>query len=158
MSRYTIEVQVGVAATEALAPLLQATAEAALEQEGAAPTASLTILLTDDARLRQLNATFLGLDEPTDVLSFPAGEPMPAMAAEVAGYLGDIAISLEQARRQADAGRHTLEAELQLLVAHGVLHLLGYNHLELDERRRMWAAQSAVLARVGAAISGPPPE
>lgn len=128
----------------ALITRLKAAVLATLLQEQVQPPAMLTLLLTNDRRLQQLNRDFRGVDEPTDVLSFPAGDSLPK-GAEPMPYLGDIAVSVPYAARQATAGGHSLVAELQLLAVHGVLHLLGYDHAEPEEKERMWAAQSAVL-------------
>ncbi len=106
----------------------------------------LSIALSDGRRLQQLNRDFLGIDAPTDVLSFPAAESDPESGAV---YLGDIVISVEHARKQALAAGHPLEAEVQLLVVHGVLHLLGYDHARPAEKSRMWAAQAAILNSIG---------
>ena len=106
---------------------------------------SLTILLTGDEQLQRLNRDFLGFDQPTDVLSFPDGDLMR----EGGAYLGDIAISVERAQQQATAGGHNLLDELQLLTVHGVLHLLGHDHADEDEKQAMWTAQSAVLTELG---------
>jgi probable rRNA maturation factor len=106
----------------------------------------LSIVLTDDAQLHELNRDYLGIDAPTDVLSFPASETDPETARR---YLGDILISVPRAEEQARAAGHTLEAEVQLLVIHGTLHLLGYDHAEVDEKARMWKAQAEVLERLG---------
>ncbi len=106
----------------------------------------LTIMLTDDAQLRELNREYLGIDAPTDVLSFPASETDPETARR---YLGDILISVQRADEQARAAGHALEAEVQLLAVHGTLHLLGYDHAEADEKARMWKAQAEVLERLG---------
>ena len=89
--------------------------------------ASLTILFSDDLHIQRLNREFRNKDKPTDVLSFPGGDPIPGMP-EPGRYLGDIIISVPTASRQANESGHSLEAELQLLVIHGVLHLLGYDH------------------------------
>ncbi|MEW5989202.1 MAG: rRNA maturation RNase YbeY [Chloroflexota bacterium] len=134
---------------EMVARLNQAVA-AVLTQEGVMAPAALTLLLTGDERLQELNQQFLGLDEPTDVLSFPAGPPMPGMA-QMTPYLGDIAVSVPRAAQQAAAGGHSLAAELQLLAVHGTLHLLGYDHAEPDKKEVMWAAQTTALERLGAA-------
>jgi probable rRNA maturation factor len=77
-------------------------------------------LLTGDAELRRLNRDFRAIDAPTDVLSFPSASP--------AGELGDIAISVDRARDQADSYGHELSDEVQILLLHGVLHLLGHDH------------------------------
>jgi probable rRNA maturation factor len=106
----------------------------------------LTIVMTDDAQLRELNRYYLDIDAPTDVLSFPASETDPETARR---YLGDILISIPRAAEQARAAGHTLEAEAQLLTAHGTLHLLGYDHAEAEEKARMWKAQAEVLERLG---------
>jgi probable rRNA maturation factor len=67
-------------------------------------------------------------------------------------YLGDIAISLPRATAQAEAAGHPVAAELQLLTVHGVLHLLGHDHAEPEEKAAMWAAQAAVLATLGVTL------
>lgn len=112
------------------------------------PTGALTLLLTNDARMQQLNQSFRGADTTTDVLSFPAGDPLPGMS-KLIPYLGDIAISLSVAKNQAETSGHTLVAELQLLAVHGVLHLLGYDHLTPCDKARMWSIQSEILTRLG---------
>jgi probable rRNA maturation factor len=96
--------------------------------------------------MRALNRSYLGIDAPTDVLAFPASELDPETGRR---YLGDVLLSLPRAERQAKDAGHGLEAELQLLVVHGVLHLLGYDHASPDEKARMWAAQAEVLGRLG---------
>ena len=127
------------------ADLLERAARAVLDLSGV-PDADLTIALVDDIRIQGLNRDFLGHDAPTDVLSFPADEPDPETGRR---YLGDIVISLPRAAEQARERGHAVEAEMQLLVVHGVLHLLGYDHAEAGEKDRMWAAQAEVLERLG---------
>jgi len=106
----------------------------------------LSIVLTDDEQLHELNREYLGIDAPTDVLSFPASETDPETARR---YLGDILISVPRAAIQAQTAGHALEAEVQLLAVHGTLHLLGYDHAETEEKARMWKAQAEVLERLG---------
>jgi probable rRNA maturation factor len=125
--------------------LLEKAATAALDQQ-AAPDADLTIVLTDDATLLSLDREFLGKSAPTDVLSFPASETDPETGRL---YLGDIIISAQRAEIQSGARGHSLEAELSLLVVHGVLHLLGHDHAVADEKERMWSAQTDILTRLG---------
>ncbi|MBK6794860.1 MAG: rRNA maturation RNase YbeY [Anaerolineales bacterium] len=108
--------------------------------------ADMTIVLTDDRQLHELNLDYLGVDAPTDVLSFPAGEVDPETE-EL--YLGDIAISIPRAAQQAQTGGHPVEAEAQLLVVHGTLHLLGYDHSTEEEKAVMWAEQARVLEKLG---------
>jgi probable rRNA maturation factor len=125
--------------------LLENAARATLEQQSA-PDDDITIVLTDDDQMRELNLDYLGIDAPTDVLSFPASESDPETGAR---YLGDILISIHRAEQQAQAAGHPLQAEVQLLVVHGTLHLLGHDHAEAQQKARMWAAQTEVLKRLG---------
>ena len=120
-----------------LAPAARATL-----QHQRAETGSLTVLLTGAERMQTLNRTFLGADRPTDVLSFPAGEA----AADTAGrYFGDLAICVPVAVRQAASRRRDPAGEIQLLVVHGVLHLLGLDHDTPARKRKMWRAQEEIL-------------
>lgn len=147
---YTIDVQSTREYPATLAKAVARAAHAALAQQAAADGAALTLLLADDGYLRELNRQYRGEDSPTDVLSFPAGEPVPGFP-DVVNYLGDIAISVDQANRQAEAKGHSPIAELQLLAVHGVLHLLGYDHLDDGQRASMWAEQGAILSELGLA-------
>ena len=126
--------------------LLERAAQATLAHQAAPPEADLTLVLTGDERIRALNRDFLGRDDPTDVLSFPADETDPQTGRR---YLGDVVISLPRALEQSTARGHTVEAEIQLLVVHGILHLLGHDHAGAQEKARMWAAQAEVLERLG---------
>ena len=105
----------------------------------------VTLLLASDAEVRRLNRIFRGKDRATDVLSFPArGELEPGRP-----HLGDLAVSVPQARRQARRARWTVDEEVSLLVTHGYLHLLGYDHEEDDgEMRRLEETLLARAARV----------
>jgi probable rRNA maturation factor len=105
----------------------------------------LSILLTDDNQIRTLNRQFRDVDAPTDVLAFPSGEIDPDTKSL---YLGDVVISYPQAGKQAGTEGHTLKTELQLLVVHGVLHLLGYDHGNSDTEERMWALQADAMAQL----------
>lgn len=126
--------------------VVERAAQAALEHESQPLDSELSIILTNDARLHELNLNYLGIDAPTDVLSFPASETDPETGAR---YMGDILISVPRAQTQAEAAGHSLEAEVQLLVVHGVLHLLGYDHAEPEEKAHMWKAQAEILERLG---------
>ena len=96
------------------------------------PESEFTIVLTNDWRIRRLNFSFRHRDKATDVLSFQ-GEPKPRGGPNFENnYLGDIIISVETAQRQAFDRNHSLETELRLLIVHGLLHLLGYDH-EIDQ-------------------------
>jgi probable rRNA maturation factor len=111
--------------------------------EGVQPR-SLVILLADDAAIHDLNARFRGQDKPTNVLSFPAPE-------NPEGHLGDIALAYGVCAREAAEQGKRLAHHLQHLVAHGVLHLLGYDHMNDDEAREMEGLESIVLAGLGVA-------
>lgn len=134
------------------AALLRSAAQVALRQQGASGPAALSVLVTNDAALQALNRDFLAQDRPTDVLAFPSGEIDPETGRL---YLGDIALSYPSASRQARGAGHPVRAELQLLVVHGVLHLLGHDHGTTGDQTRMWAEQAAILAKLGAPITGP---
>jgi probable rRNA maturation factor len=114
------------------------------------PPAELTVVIADDGVLRELNRAFRGMDAPTDVLSFGGEAPGFVVAPDAADYLGDVVISYPHA--QAQATGHSVEAELALLVIHGVLHLLGYDHLEPDEKEAMWRQQATALEKLGLII------
>lgn len=134
-----------------VAPDVQSAVRRAIEtvlQLQAQSDVELAILLTDDEALRRLNRQFRQQDEATDVLSFPAGDALPGMLSEDR-YLGDIAISVPYAQRQAEEKGHELSAELQLLAIHGVLHLLGYDHVDESQRHNMWIVQRRALDHLG---------
>lgn len=150
---YRIQVKIKTAYGGRVDPrLLRAAARAALKHQSAPAPSEVTLMIAGDQELRALNQQFLGHDRPTDVLSFPARELDPATGRL---YLGDIAISYPQARASAARGGHPVTAELQLLIVHGVLHLLGHDHAAPAEKARMWAAQAAILNQIKSAITRP---
>ncbi len=119
--------------------------------EGVATGMGLSILVTDDDEIRQMNHQFLGLDEPTDVLSFPDEADDFVVGMAEAPYLGDIAIALPTARRQAAEIGHSLDAEVAHLLVHGLLHLLGYDHVDSHEdEARMRAREELYLGETAA--------
>jgi probable rRNA maturation factor len=125
---------------------IEAAAKTALEIQTANTEVDLTIVITGDEQLRELNRQYRDIDAPTDVLSFPADFTDPENETP---YLGDILISYSRAEKQAAARGHTTLAELQLLVVHGFLHLLGFDHTQAQEKAEMWAAQSEILRQLG---------
>lgn len=145
---FEIDIQADVVVSDEEMEIVQTAVIATLQQQAIAPPAMLTVVLTDDAAIRQLNHDFRATDAATDVLSFAAGEAMPGMDAL---YLGDIIISVPFATAQAIAGGHPAIAELQLLAVHGTLHLLGHDHADADEKEAMWGAQTAVLTTLNLA-------
>lgn len=152
--RIVIQVDAPYAAEVDAADLVKAL-RAALSFEGR-PEEEVTLVVTDDEAVAELNRHYRGVEGPTDVLSFsaqepatdPSGAPMTGFvsAPEMAAYLGDIVIALPFTRRQAGELGRPLSDELRLLAVHGALHLLGYDHAEPEEEAAMWARQDAILA------------
>jgi probable rRNA maturation factor len=134
------------------AALLECAAQAALQHQQAPAQSALTIVITGDDQLKELNTQYLGIDAPTDVLSFPSGDTDPETG-EL--YLGDVLISAPRAESQGAAAGHGAQAELQLLAVHGVLHLLGHDHAEEAEKARMWSAQREILEGLGSPARAP---
>jgi probable rRNA maturation factor len=121
-------------------------ADLALLTGGKPQDFELTIVLTNDLAIQKLNRRFRAENKPTDVLSFPADE---TDLENKKLYLGDVVISVERAKMQAEQDGHNLTSELQLLTVHGVLHLLGHDHSDPSERAQMWAAQDKILSQLG---------
>jgi len=101
---------------------------------------SVSLLFTDDEAIHTLNREFRQVDKPTDVLSFPSDEP---------GFLGDIAISVPCAIRQAAEYGHSIEREIAFLTVHAMLHLFGYDHIEPAQEEAMRSRQREILAIAG---------
>lgn len=128
------------------ASLIERAVQAALTHQKESLDVNLSVVLTDNRRLHKLNRDYLGVDAPTDVLSFPASESDPETGAR---YIGDILISVPYAAKGAKLAGNSLEAELQLLVVHGVLHLLGHDHAKPKDKSKMWKAQAQILESLG---------
>jgi probable rRNA maturation factor len=118
----------------------------------ARPKAELSIVLCDDRFIHTLNRTWRGKDEPTDVLSFAMGEGDDADLNP--DLLGDVVISVETAARQAAVLGLGLPDELRVLLVHGVLHLLGFDHLDPADAVEMRAKEAELLAALGHGASG----
>jgi probable rRNA maturation factor len=103
-------------------------------------------MLVDDAAIRELNKQYRGVDAPTDVLAFPQLEGED-LSAEGELAIGDVVISVETADRQARDQGCSLEEELDLLVVHGILHLLGYDHETPEDEQRMFQRQNELVGR-----------
>ena len=158
---YEIEVQVDEQFAGAVdESSLEAIAAAVLQRSGVT-SAALAIVITDDATVQALNRDYRGVDAATDVLSFASqeedeteeaaqrGDLPPELAALLARSLGDVIIAYPYAAHQAQQFGVTSAAELCLLTAHGVLHLLGYDHATPEDEAAMWAIQEEVLAGFG---------
>ncbi len=109
-----------------------------------------SLVIAGDAVIHELNRTYRGVDATTDVLSFGDQESdFVSIPDSQLVYLGDVLISFPQAKRQAHSAGHPLEAELALLVTHGVLHLLGYDHATAEDKTEMWRRQAEILESLG---------
>jgi probable rRNA maturation factor len=126
------------------AKLLEDAAGAVLAQHDVHLDSSLSVVIADNEFVRALNQQYRGVDSPTDVLSFPADEP-PVVIDDEPPYLGDLIIAFPYASAQAAREQHDLSDSLALLVVHGTLHLLGYDHDTAENRAEMWAAQESAL-------------
>lgn len=122
--------------------LIELAATTALKSEGT--EGDLTVVISSEERIRQLNFEFRSIDKVTDVLTFPAWEGNPAD-----GYLGDIMICRKRAKQQAQQYGHSLSRELSFLTLHGVLHLLGYDHMNQEDERIMVDKQKKLLEGLG---------
>jgi probable rRNA maturation factor len=135
---------------------LRAVAVATLVANGV-EDAELSIVVTSDSTVQQLNRDYRGIDAPTDVLSFASQEGQdepdlslpPELAAELERYLGDIIIAYPYTMKQATHFGSTPAAELRLMVVHGLLHLLGDDHDTPEAEAEMWVRQDAILAQFG---------
>ena len=113
--------------------------------------AEVSVTLTDDAHIHELNKTYRGVDRPTDVLSFAlaeSDEPTVEGGPETE-ILGDLVMSVERVAAQAEEYGHSLRREAAFLTVHGMLHLLGYDHMEDEEREEMEREQRAVMDALG---------
>ncbi|WP_372735557.1 rRNA maturation RNase YbeY [Nocardioides sp.] len=112
------------------------------------PLAELCVKLVDEPTITELNVTWMDGSGPTDVLAFPMDELRPGLVNEEPeeGILGDIMVCPDVAARQAEEAGHSLEAELELLTTHGILHLLGYDHAVPEEHKEMFGLQDTLLA------------
>ena len=136
--------------------------EACLDYEECPYEAEVSILLTDNEQIKQINQEYRGIDAPTDVLSFPAIEyhtpgDFSELEEDVAEYfhpetgellLGDIVISIDRAISQAEEYGHSLKRELAFLTTHSMFHLFGYDHMEDEERKLMEERQNFVLDKL----------
>lgn len=139
--------------------LIQRAIRAALREEKVPDDCEVSVLLTDNEGIHELNRGYRGVDRPTDVLSFPANELSPgefdaALCEEDAEtgrlFLGDMAISLEKCEAQAAEYGHSFERELMYLTVHSTLHLLGYDHVDEGEmKRQMRGREDVIMSRLG---------
>jgi probable rRNA maturation factor len=119
--------------------------EAAVSDAGPA-SAEVGVVLTDDARIRDLNRTWLGNNKATNVLSFPAPDASPPSDTK---FLGDVVFALETIRREAEDEQKLFDSHLAHLAIHGALHLLGFDHASDQDAEVMEARERQILARLG---------
>ena len=139
--------------------LIQRAISAALREEKVPDDCEVSVLLTDNEGIHELNRDYRGVDRPTDVLSFPANELSPGeFDADLCErdpetgrvFLGDMAISLEKCEAQAEKFGHSFERELMYLTVHSTLHLLGYDHVdEAEMKRQMRGREDVIMSRLG---------
>lgn len=158
MSDYTIEVTVEEGLEELVTAagleleLVERAVATVLQAEALAGPVELSVLVTDDARLHELNRTYRGVDAPTDVLSFGDDGADSSFVGQPGAprYLGDIAISFERVLAQAAEYQHSPSRELAYLAAHGALHLLGYDHERgPEEAAAMRVREETAMAALG---------
>jgi probable rRNA maturation factor len=131
---------------ESLEHLVESALEAALNQaDEEAPQGQISLMLCDDATIRELNKEWRGIDKPTNVLSFPSP---PAMQNHI---LGDIALAYDTTAKEAEDEGKSLSAHMVHLIVHGVLHLLGYDHLHDNDAEKMEQSEALALASLGIA-------
>jgi probable rRNA maturation factor len=139
-------------APDAEAVIMHAIAVAADSVDADVADAELAIMLTDDTGIRTLNSNWRGIDKPTNVLSFPALQPVaPQKPGDAPRMLGDIAIAYETMRREADDEGKPFNHHLSHLAVHGFLHLIGYDHETDDDAEAMERLETEILALLGIA-------
>jgi probable rRNA maturation factor len=117
--------------------------------------AMVSVIIGTDEQLREMNLRYRGIDEATDILSFPS-QPLPqGVEDDDAGYLGDIIIALPYVANRARRENHNLHDELLLLLVHGTLHLIGYDHDTQENQAEMWRVQAEALAKLNVHIDVP---
>ena len=152
-----LETEVDV--SQSVTDRIESVIRTALEEQGVELPCEISVLLTDDEGIHQINLDMRGVDRPTDVLSFPMFELEPGVPPEGEDYLdpeselcplGDMCISLERAEAQAAEFGHSVEREICYLTVHSVLHLLGYDHLdEGPMKAQMREREEAILEKLG---------
>lgn len=162
---YEIEYEAGIKLDVPYRVIIERVIDQAMDQEECPYEAEISVTLTDNEGIREINREFRGIDSETDVLSFPMVQyPAPSdfdlleddsLACECFNpetgelLLGDIIISVEKVLEQAEKYGHSVTRELAFLVAHSMLHLFGYDHMEEDERIQMEERQRMMLDTLG---------
>ncbi len=138
---------------------LQSVAEQVLVAQNTGSSVELGLVIATQERVQQLNLSYLGRDEPTDVLAFSAieeiGTDLPPFVMPPDGvmHLGEVIISYPQAVAQAEEHQHSVKREIAILIIHGVLHLLGYEHDKPELKQKMSAREEEILNRIEGKLS-----
>lgn len=128
---------------------IERTISAFFQHEHLSSEIDVSIVFESDEEIQKLNAQFRGINQPTDVLSFSAQETDPETGRL---YLGDVIISYPRALTQAKLAGHTVESEIQLLIIHGMLHLMGFDHDTEVKKKEMWQKQESLLQHLSVQI------
>ncbi len=144
--------------SDSIIKLIEKTIEISMRTEMLEQAYEVSVLIVDDEEIRAINKEHRDIDKSTDVLSFPMAEfKNGELISDEGDYdlefeelmLGDIIISAETAKRQADEYGHSLEREIAFLTAHSCFHLLGYDHMEEEEEKLMIGKQESILQQMG---------
>lgn len=141
-----------LSAPEDMEQLIEMCTRAALEEEQIEEDAQVSVTLVDNETIREINNEHRGIDKATDVLSFPLGDEDSFDTDPETGaiLLGDIVISLERAKEQAEEYGHSYRREVAFLITHSLFHLLGYDHVDSEEDEKlMFGKQDKVLEKLG---------
>ncbi|MCC5801524.1 MULTISPECIES: rRNA maturation RNase YbeY [Rossellomorea] len=125
----------------------------AAEQEGIEDESEVSVTFVSNDRIREINREYRDKDQPTDVISFALEElgedEVEIIGAGIPRVLGDIIISIDRTKEQAEEYNHSVSRELGFLALHGFLHLLGYDHMEEEEEKKMFKRQKDILDEYG---------
>lgn len=143
--------QTKVAVTKSIEALIHTVLDETASRHALPETAEVSLTLVDDEQIHVLNRDYRSVDRPTDVISFALeeGDEPVIIGGPAEMLLGEIVISMETALRQAAEYGHSLEREVAFLALHGMLHLLGYDHMTQEDEKRMFDKQTEILAALG---------
>ncbi len=155
---YIENMQDKIEVTPLLEKIINDSVKTSMDMEKFNIKSEVSILLVDDEKIREINNEHRQIDKATDVLSFPVVDMREGeIVSDIGDFdldedlllLGDIIISLETAKRQAEEYGHSFEREIAFLTTHGIFHLLGYDHMEKEEEEKMLHKQETVLRKLG---------
>ena len=130
------------------APLFETIMQATLDELGKKEEYAISVILVKKRKIHEINRDYRGIDHPTDVITFAAMEgELFAMEDEI--ELGDIFINVDAVVAQAEEYGHSIKREMAFLFTHGLLHLLGYDHMEENDEKEMFALQNEILNGLG---------